>query len=170
MSKTSQRRHARWITLPLVALFATIVALGTLTADAFWSGAGDGIAAGNGGAALPMTMSPGTATTQLAPGSSAAVVLTISNPNLFSVRITQLSLDSGAGTGGFAVDAAHPGCVTTALSYIQQTNGGAGWTVPAKVGAVNGSLPVTLSAALAMSDAAPDACPGAGFTVFLVAG
>ncbi|NEA31750.1 hypothetical protein [Streptomyces sp. SID13031] len=170
MSKTSQRRHTRWIALPLVALLAAIVALGTLTADAFWSGAGAGIAAGNGGTALSMTMSPGTPATQLAPGSTAGVALTITNPNLFSVRINQLSLNVDAGTGGFAVDAAHAGCAVSTLSYTQQTNGGAGWTVPAKVGAVNGSLPVTLAAALTMSAAAANACQGAGFTVFLLAG
>ncbi|MEU4391481.1 hypothetical protein [Kribbella sp. NPDC023855] len=155
---------------------ATVVAIGMLaavtavTADAFWSGSGDGVAGGNSGTALSLTMTPGTPTTRLAPGSTAGVVLTISNPNLFSVRITELSLDAGTGTGGFAVDAAHAGCATSTLTYTQQTNGGAGWTVPAKAGAVNGSLPVTLPAALAMSAAAANACQGAEFTVFLLAG
>jgi hypothetical protein len=155
---------------------AAIVALGTfaavaaITADAFWSGSGNGVAAANVGAALSMTMTTGTATTQLAPGGTAGVALAISNPNLFSIRITRLSLNTGAGTGGFAVDATHVGCAVSTLSYTQQTNGGAGWTVPAKVGAVNGSLPVTLPAALTMSTAAANACQGAEFTVFLLAG
>ena len=161
------RRPARW---------AAIVALGTLaavlavTAEAFWSGSGAGVAAGNAGTALPMTMTPGTSNTRLAPGGTADVALTISNPNPFSIRITQLSLNTGAGTGGFAVDAAHAGCAVSTLSYIPQTNGGAGWTVPAKIGAVNGSLPVTLPTTLTMTTAAANACQGAAFTVFLLAG
>jgi hypothetical protein len=155
---------------------AAVVAIGLLaavtavTADAFWSGSGAGVADGNSGTALSLTITPGTPTTRLAPTSTAGVVLTISNPNSFSVRITQLSLDTGAGTGGFAVDAAHAGCATSTLTYTQQTNGGAGWTVPAKAGTVNGSLPVTLPAALAMSAAAANACQGAEFTVYLLAG
>jgi hypothetical protein len=56
------------------------------------------------------------------------------------------------------------------LSFTTQTNLGAGWTVPGKVGAVNGSLSITLTAALAMSTAAANACQGATFTVFLAAG
>ena len=42
--------------------------------------------------------------------------------------------------GGFAVDAGHSGCTLGTLSYTTQTNGGSGWNVPAKVGAVNGTL------------------------------
>jgi hypothetical protein len=157
----------RSASIVVLCVLATVTAIASY---AFWSGSAAGSATGAAGSSLSMTISPGTASADLAPGGTAGVAATISNPNLFSVRITQLSLDSAAGTGGFAVDAGHTGCVTTALSYIQQTNGGAGWTVPAKVGAVNGSLPVTLSAALTMSAAAADACQGAGFTVFLVAG
>jgi hypothetical protein len=153
-----------------IVVLCTIAAVAATTSYAYWSGSGAGSATGNAGTALSMTMTSGTATSQLAPGGTAGVALTISNPNLFSVRVTQLSLDTGTGTGGFAVDAAHAGCAVTTLSYTQQTNGGAGWTVPAKVGAVDGSLPVTLPTALTMSTAAANACQGAGFTVFLLAG
>ena len=48
-------------------------------------------------------------------------------------------------------------------------NGSSGWDVPAKVGAVNGTLLVTLSNALSMAASAADACQGATFTVYLVA-
>jgi hypothetical protein len=60
------------------------------------------------------------------------------------------------------VDAAHPGCVVSTLSFTTQTNGGAGWTVPG-----NGSLPLTLASALSMSTSAANACQGATFTVYL---
>jgi hypothetical protein len=42
--------------------------------------------------------------------------------------------------------------------------------VPAKSGAVNGVLPITLTSALAMSLSAVNACQGATFTVYLTAG
>lgn len=161
------RRPVRWATIVALGTLAAVVAV---SAEAYWSGSGAGVAAGNAGAALSMTMTAGASTTQLAPGGTAGVALTISNPNLFSIRIIQLSLNTAAGTGGFAVDAGHAGCAVSTLSYTQQTNGGAGWTVPAKVGAVNGSLPVTLPTALTMSSAAANACQGAAFTVFLLAG
>jgi hypothetical protein len=168
MSKPLQRRHARWIAFPLA--LSTLTAVVAVTADAYWPGSGDGSAAGTAGEPLSITMTAGTATTQLSPGGTADVALTISNPNLFGVRITELSLDLSAGTGGFAVDAAHTGCAVSTLSYTRQTNGGVGWTVPAKLGAVNGSLPLNLPGALTMDAAAANACQGAGFTVFLVAG
>jgi hypothetical protein len=153
-----------------VVAVSTLIAAVAVTADAYWPGSGDGSAAGTAGGPLSITMTAGTATTQLSPGGTAGVTLTISNPNLFGVRITELSLDTGAGTGGFAVDAAHAGCAVSTLSYARQTNGGVGWTVPAKAGAVNGSLPLNLSAALTMNAAAANACQGAVFTVFLLAG
>ncbi|TDW93150.1 hypothetical protein EV137_0422 [Kribbella pratensis] len=153
-----------------VLVLSTLAAVAAVTADAYWPGSADGTAAGTAGGALSITMTAGTPTTQLSPGGSAGVALTISNPNLFGVRITALSLNTGAGTGGFAVDAAHAGCAVATLSYTQQTNGGAGWTVPAKLGAVNGSLPLDLPAALTMNVDAANACQGASFTVFLLAG
>jgi hypothetical protein len=97
-------------------------------------------------------------------------MLTVANPNRSPVRIGSLSLNTSQGTGGFAVDAGHAGCSVAVLSFTTQTNLGTGWTVPGKVGAVNGSLSITLTAALAMSTAAANACQGATFTVFLAAG
>lgn len=79
-------------------------------------------------------------------------------------------LDTSQGTGGLAVDTSHSGCGLATLSFTTQTNGGVGWTIPAKVGAVDGTLPITLANALAMSTSAANACQGASFTVYLVAG
>lgn len=139
-------------------------------ANAYWSGSGGGAGSGTTGTNVPVTLNPGTPAANLFPGGAANVVLTVSNPNLFPVRIGSLALDTGQGTGGFAVDAGHSGCALSALSFTTQTNGGAGWTVPAKVGAVNGTLSVTLTNALAMGVGAANACQGASSTVYLVAG
>jgi hypothetical protein len=56
------------------------------------------------------------------------------------------------------------------LSFTTATNNGAGWTVPAKSGSVNGTLTVALPNGLAMNAAAANACQGATITVYLTAG
>jgi hypothetical protein len=133
------------------------------TAFAYWGGSGSGSGAGTTGTAAPVSLSAGTPTAALYPGGTASVVLTVSNPNLFAVHLGSLALD----TGGFAVDTGHSGCVTSTLGFTTQTTG---WTVPAKVGAVNGVLPITLPGALAMGATAANACQGASITVHLVVG
>jgi hypothetical protein len=139
-------------------------------AYAYWSGSGSGAGSGATGTTVAVTLSPGTPTATLYPGGQANVVLTVSNPNTSQVRIGSLALDTGQGTLGFAVDAGHSGCAVSTLSFTTNTNGGAGWTVPAKVGAVDGTLSVTLTNALAMGVSAANACQGASSTVYLAAG
>jgi hypothetical protein len=151
----------------LVALLAMAV---TGTATAYWAAGGSGAGNATAGTAVAVTVSPGTAVADVYPGGQTDVVLTVMNTNFSSVRIGSLALDVAQGTGGFAVDAPHSGCDLSALTYTTQTNGGAGWTVPAKVGVVNGTLSVTLTDALAMDADAVDACQGADFSVYLAAG
>jgi hypothetical protein len=139
-------------------------------AYAYWSGAASGAGSGATGTLAAISLTPGTAAATLAPGGQTAVVLSISNSNDTAVKVGSLSLNSAQGTGGFAVDAGHAACGVAALTFTTQTNAGAGWTVPARVGAVNGTLAVTLSNALAMASSAASACQGATFTVYLVAG
>jgi hypothetical protein len=163
--------RSRSITYAIVAaVVATIAAAVGTAAVAYWPATGPGTATAASTTVQTVTLTPGTPAAQLYPGGTADVVLTISNPNLFSVRIGSLALDPGQGTGGFAVDPAHQSCATSVLAFGAQTNGGAGWSAPAKSGAVDGALAVTLSNALTMSAAAASACQGASFTVYLVAG
>jgi hypothetical protein len=137
-----------------------------MAASAYWSGAGAGSGtAGTATGTLTLSLTPGTPTAQLYPGSTAAVVLTIANPDQATLHVSSLALDTGQGAGGFAVDGPHAGCALDTLSFSTQTNGGAGWTVPG-----GGSLPVTLPGALAMGTTATDACQGATFSVYLSAG
>jgi len=157
----------------LVLLAALLVLLGIPVggvAWAFWSAGGAGAGSGTNGTLTALSLSPGSPTAGLYPGGSTNVVLTATNSNPSAVRIGSLLLDTSQGTSGFAVDGAHSGCSVTALSYTTQSNGGAGWSVPARVGITNGTLAITLTNALAMSTSAASACQGATFTVYLVAG
>ncbi len=150
--------------LPL-PLLVTLVLLAAGSATAYWASTGGGSGSGDTATPTAVTLSPATPTAALFPGGQASVKLTVTNPNAFPVRVGSLSLDTGQGTGGFAVDGGHLGCVLTTLSYATQTNAGAGWTVPA-----SDDLSVTLTNALSMTAAAANACQGASFTVYLAAG
>jgi hypothetical protein len=85
------------------------------------------------------------------------------------MAVLSFALDPSQGTGGFSVDAGHAGCAVATLTFTTQTNGGAGWTVPGRIGAVDGTLAVTLTQALAMGSSAEAACQGASFTIYLMA-
>ena len=157
-------KHAVRGGIPLVAL-VLLVLLAAGSATAYWAASGSGSGSGGTGTAQAVTLSPATPTAALFPGGQASVVLTATNPNVFSVRVGSLALDTGQGTGGFAVDGGHSGCGLAALSFTTQTNAGAGWTILA-----SDVLSVTLTNALSMTAAAANACQGASLTVFLAAG
>jgi len=150
----------------LIAAVTTSVALllQPQPAGAFFKGKG----AGTGGAATTtmqlVTVAAGTPTQPLFPltGARGDVATRLTNPNPFSVVVTRLALDTTKGTAGFAVDTAHSTCTLGSLSYTTQTNGGAGWTVPA-----SSTLSVDLTSAVALATTAPNACQGASFTVYL---
>ncbi len=150
--------------IPLVVT-VSVVLLAAGSATAYWAASGDGSGSGDTDTTSAVTLSPATPTAALFPGGQASVVLTITNPNVSSIRVGSLARDTGQGTSGFAVDGGHSGCDVAALSFTTQTNGGAGWTV-----AGSGNLSVTLTNALSMSTSAANACQGASFTVYLAAG
>jgi hypothetical protein len=150
---------------------AAAVSLGLASiAVAFWGTTGTGAAPASVGNVQAITASPGVATTQIYPGGSADVALTLSNPNVVGVHVASLSLDTTHGTAGFGVDAGHAACDLAALALTSQTNAGAGWSVPRRVGSTNGSRAIDLAGSLAMSTGAATACQGASFTVYLSAG
>lgn len=158
-------------TLGMVAMILAIVVVtvgGAGVAYAYWTAGGAGSGLGATGSTVPLTLTPGTPSASLLPGSQTDVVLTMTNTNSASVKLSSLALDTSQGAGGFAVDSGHSGCTLSTLSFPTQTNGGAGWSVPGKVGATNGTLAVTLANALSMSASAANACQGATFTVYLL--
>jgi hypothetical protein len=161
-SRFSSRFSSR--SLAVAAALAVGLAAGAL---AFWSATGSGTATATLDNPLELTLGPGVSSDPIAPGDAAGVAVVAVNPNPYTARLQSLSLDTGRGTGGFAADASHSGCGLGALSFATQTNGGAGWAVPPKVGSTNGTLLIELPDALAMSSTAANACQGTSFTVYL---
>ncbi len=151
----------------LLAALLVILALGAGgTAYAQWAAPGSGAGSATTGTALAVTLTPGTPATALYPGGQTDVVLSVSNPNPFDVRIASFTLAASLGIGGFAVDAGHValGC-TVPAAVLSFASSSVGWTVPA-----SGSLPVTLTSKLAMGVGAANGCQGASFTVYVAAG
>lgn len=150
-------------TAALTAVVGVLCVVGVATAYFSTSGSGSGSATV--GSALPVTIAAGAApTAELYPGGAGDVTVRISNPNAFGVHVGSLALDTSHGQDGF--DASPPGCnVGEALEFTTQTNGGAGWNVPA-----NGTLDLDLAGSLHMTDTAANACQAATFTVYLGAG
>ncbi|MEO5921124.1 MAG: hypothetical protein ABIQ01_08270 [Pseudolysinimonas sp.] len=161
------RRRTRNVVI--IAAATALMITGAGAAYAYWSGAASGTGAGGTGTLAAVSLSPGTPGAALYPGGQTNVVLTATNSNDSVAHIGSLSIDTAQGSSGFAVDGAHSGCVLSTLSFTTQTNGGAGWDVPARVGVVNGTLNVTLTNALAMSLGAVSTCQGATFTAYLKA-
>lgn len=157
--------RTRWVVIAAVVVL--VLAGGAV---AYWAGSGEGDAQARVGNPLSLTLGPGAATAQLAPGGRANVAVVASNPNPYTVHFATLGLDTGRGSGGFAVDAGHDGCDVATLAFVPQDNAGAGWTVPPRAGGTDGTLPVNMTDALTMSGSAANACQGATFTVYLVAG
>jgi len=163
-SRAAQPRTRLWVAGPVVALVVALVVAIAGIAVAQWSTSGSGSAAAETDTPADLTLTPATPAAALYPGGSTAVVLSVHNPGVATVRVNALALATGEAVNGFEVDAAHPDCDEQALSYTTQTNGGAGWSLPA-----GGTLAVTLAGALALSSGADDGCQGATFTVHLVA-
>jgi hypothetical protein len=147
----------------LAGIVLSLLASGA--AFGYWSTTGSGTGTAAASTPSPITLTPGTPAGLLYPGGTADLAVTISNPNAYAVRVSQLVRDGTQGTGGYAVDAAHPGCGVSALSYTTQSNGGSGWTVPA-----SGSLTLALTGALTLATSAANACQGATFQVYLGTG
>jgi hypothetical protein len=149
-----------------LALGAVVVVAGSAIgiAIAAWTTGGTGSGQAQAGSAASLTISAGTPSSSLYPTASADVAATISNPNPYKVHVSSIAL------GAVTVDAGHSGCNTSSVTVTSpQTNTGSGWDVPAKSGAVNGSLNVDLTNAISMDNTANDSCQGATFTVALTA-
>jgi hypothetical protein len=151
--------------LLVTALLPVLVVGATGVAFAYWARSGGGSGSATTGTTQAVTLTPGTASSQLYPGGTSAVAVTVTNPNPGTVQVGSISLDTTQGTAGFAVDGAHAACGLATLSFTTQTNGGAGWTIPA-----SGSSVLSLANSLSMSTTAANACQGASFTVYLKVG
>lgn len=147
-----------------------LVALVGSSAFAYWGSGGAGGGGGTTASSVAVTLSPGVATAGLRPDGVGDVVVQVSNPNSYVAELGSLALDVTQGDGGYGVDAEHADCALATLNYTTQSNGGAGWAVPAASGGDDGNLSITLSDALGMGADAANACQGATLTVYLTAG
>ncbi len=161
LARTPFRSVAIGVAVALTVAFSSV-------AVGYWSGTGTGTTSTRLADPLALTLSPATPDDPIAPGDSADVSVVVHNPNTFEAHMGSFVLDADHGAP-FTVDSGHNGCVVSGgvLSFTEQTNAGAGWDIPPKVGSDDGSIVVQLRDALAMSVAAADACQGATFTITL---
>jgi hypothetical protein len=145
-------------------LIATLVLLGATRAYAFWTTGGSGSGTATAETVASVTLTPGTPTTDLFPGTSGDVAVSIANDNSYQAFVGKIVLDTSRGSGGFSVSGGQPGCDPAAVSYTTQSNGGAGWFVPA-----GSTRDLDLSNAVALGTGAASECQGATFIVYLLA-
>lgn len=155
-----RRRAAGWLAGAAAVVLCFVGATGVL---AYTTASGTGFGRAKVDNSQPLTITPGTASDPLFPGSSADVVATISNPNAIPIHVPALGLDATHGAaGGFSVDAAHAACNLDSLRFDGPQTGGGPFVVPP-----DGSLDVDLAGAVSMDTTATDACQGATLTVYL---
>jgi hypothetical protein len=149
--------------LALLAVGLIAAAAVARTSWAYFTSPGTGTGTAAAGTTRPVTLTPAAPTTDLYPGASADVALTVSNPNDGAIVIQSLALDTSRGTNGLDVDAGHSGCDVSALTF---TGAAGNWTIPAHASA----FAIDLPGAVSLSTSAADACQGATFSVYLKAG
>ncbi|MFN2617239.1 MAG: hypothetical protein ABR581_08965 [Thermoleophilaceae bacterium] len=130
---------------------------------AAWTTNGSGSAYSKAGTASALSTVDVSASTtaSLYPGVTGDVLIKVSNPNPYPVRVTGVSLNGT--NASIAADGSHSGCTTTGVSFTDQSS--LTIDVPAKSGGVDGQTQATLTGAAAMSNASLNACQGAIFTI-----
>jgi hypothetical protein len=154
--------HGRRATAAILGCLAA-AGIACAAAYALWSGPGSGSGSLPVESVASVSLAPGTPTTDLYPGTSGDVAVSIVNGNTFRAYIGSLVLDTTQGDGGFSVTGA-PGCDPAALAFTSQSNGGAGWFVPP-----GSTLDLDLANAISLDTTAASACQGATFVVYLLA-
>ena len=126
------------------------------TAYAYWTTTGTGTGQAAATTASAISASPATVAGGLYPGATGvAGTVTVSNPNPFPVKVTAAGFAAPTATGGSGT------CTTTGVTFTPQSLT-TPVTVPAKVGATNGTA--TLNFTAAMDNTSQTGCQGATFT------
>jgi hypothetical protein len=144
---TKKRIIGAGITLIVLAAVGLVYAAWTS------SGTGSGYAKAGTAQALTTVDVSASTTATLYPGSSGNVLIKISNPNPYPVRVTSVT-----GNGPITADTSHPGCTTTGVTFTNQT----GQSIDV---AANADTQTTLTNAASMSNASDNGCQGAVFTI-----
>lgn len=140
----------------IVTGFVAVLVLGVAgLVYAAWTTSGDGAGYAKAGSAQALTTVDVSASTSatLYPGATGDVLLKIANPNPYPVRITAVT-----GNGAITADAGHAGCVTTGVTFVDQS----GKAIDI---AASSQTQVTLAGAAKMSNASDNGCQGATFTI-----
>lgn len=140
----------------LIGTGLTVIALAAVgLVYAAWtaSGGGQGYAKATNAQALTTVDVSASTTATLYPGADGDVLVRVSNPNPYPVRVTDVT-----GSGPITADAGHPACVTTGVTFTDQT--GLTLDVPG-----SGQTQTSLSGAAHMSNASDNGCQGATFTI-----
>ena len=130
-----------------------LTAAGLVYAAWTTSGSGTGYAKAQSSQALTTVDVSASTTASLYPGASGNVQMRLSNPNPYPVRVTSVT-----GNGAITADAGHATCVTTGVTFANQT----GLTLDIAAG---GTLDRTLNGAASMTNASDNGCQGATFTI-----
>lgn len=138
----------------LAVLVAGLVgALGLGVAVAQWIASGSGSGYAKATTAQALTTSTAATTAELYPGKTGgSLYLVVNNPNPFNITITAVHPN-----GTISPDAGHASCVTTGVSFTDQT--GLSQVVPATA---NATFTV---GGVAMDNTSDNGCQGATFTV-----
>jgi cytoskeletal protein RodZ len=143
----------------LIGIAVAVLALGVVgLVYAAWTANGNGQGYAKAGSAQALTTVDVSAssTATLYPGSDGNVLIKVSNPNSYPVKVTSVN-----GNGTITADATHAsaGC-TNANTGVTYTDQSTNIDVPA-----NGATQTTLSNAAHMSNASDNGCQGATFTI-----
>ena len=162
---SSAQRSRPWRATPVVVVATALsVLLGAGVAFAAWTATGTGAAGAKATAFQALTVSAGTTTAQLYPGGSGDAVVSVTNPNPFPVKITQVAQDISAGKfvssdqGTNCTDAAastHP----TGVTLTSATG------APLATIAANSTSSFTLTGKVTMANTSDTLCQGATFSI-----
>jgi hypothetical protein len=139
----------------IAAMLTVGGALAVSVAFAAWTatGTGSGYAKADSAQALSTVDVSASTSATLYPGATGDVMLRISNPNPYPVRVTEVE-----GNGTITSDAGAACNASTGVTFTDQT--GLTLDVPA-----SGQATFTLSGSVAMSNGSDDSCQGAVFTI-----
>lgn len=144
-------------------IFIVFTALmGGAIAFAAWTSQGTGDSGNVGaGSATALVVTPGTAATDLTPGTSKDSLYTITNPNTYPVVVTSITVNSIAVSGGTGV----PAACTSANASVTATAGTGTVSISIAAGATSASQLITLT----MGDSSANGCQTALFVPNLTA-
>ena len=139
----------------MLAAVAALAVTGALLAAWSTSGSGNGYAKAGSASALTIGDASLSTSADLYPGANGAVLLKVTNPNSFPVRITAVAKQAA---GSITSDKGAACNAATGVTFTNQS----GLTLDLAAGATS---TFTLSGAVAMSNSSDNSCQGAIFTI-----